>query len=489
MSLSPIFTSPNGTVQVAQIVSATEFQFLWPFPLTGAPLPGGSATPDEGIDRLPYMPLYGINSWSYVGTAITLNLAFSNFIAPIILSGTTDGITNQVTGLSDTSGLNLNMAVSGPGIAPGSVITNILSMTAVELSQTTTAPGTNPITFSQQIVVSGLQAGSNAPNGMYVVTGLGVGQYQVQITASVAPTGSPTVAGNAAVRPNVYVMQTTVENATPPQFNAINQQAYVLSDTQLSYICGPDSLPVLGVATGPIQIDGVIAVSTVLNPIQVTTIVPQNDGSGDLTVTTVVPHQLTTASNVTFTIYGVPADSIYITEYQNVGIQYVSAYVFKLTGTSFTGLSNPTYTNPGNTQPTYIKFQNNPYPGPLQWSSDIIIKGVIGDKSFTLLQSAVAATTAQDPNVDPLANKFNYNGQTGTVYIQDGEVAFIKLQRNLSMSAGASYSCTNPTTVVAAQLHLLIFTETHLSQVTLLSLPQKMKINGFVSQALLVHQL
>lgn len=453
--LSPPMTTPNGVVQIAQVVSPTEFIYLWPFLLTGTPsVSTAQAVEDEDIDRLPYMSAYTINSWSYLSTAITLNLGFSNFLAPNTQTGTTTLLSNTITGLTSTASLSLNMAVSGPNIPANSVITGIPSNTSVQISQTPTTPGAANVTFKQQIVVSGLVSTTNAPNGIYTVDGIGAGNNQINITAVSAPTGPATVAANAAVRLEIQSTLMTVEGVSPTQFNVNNAEALVFSDSQITYVVGSNSLPVLGIGSGPIQFDGVIAISTVLNPVLVTTIT--NDGAGNLTITTTTPHNLvTTPGPLVFEIYGNPANSIYITEYQNVSIQYVSPTIFKLLNTGI--ISGVSYTNPGNTQQTFVKFQNNPYPGPLQWTSDMIIKAVMGDLSFTIPQTAICATPAQDPNVDPLANKFNYNGQTGTAYIQDGEVAYIKLQRDLSVSNGAVYSTPGGGTINGSTIPLDIY--------------------------------
>lgn len=82
------------------------------------------------------------------------------------------------------------------------------------------------------------------------------------------------------------------------------------------------------------------------------------------------------------------------------------------------------------------------YPGPIEWSEDIIVKGIVGDKSFTVPKTAIAYSTLEDPNVSPDANDFNINGKTGTLYIKNGEVAYIVLERNKSVSNGASWSTT-----------------------------------------------
>jgi len=100
------------------------------------------------------------------------------------------------------------------------------------------------------------------------------------------------------------------------------------------------------------------------------------------------------------------------------------------------------FINTGN-QEAFARFPNNPYAGPIQWDSDMINKGIIGDKAFVIPQTATAAGTAE-------ADRFNVNGLTGTIYLQDGEVAYILLDRNKEISDGATYSMVGSDTVTGA---------------------------------------
>jgi len=88
----------------------------------------------------------------------------------------------------------------------------------------------------------------------------------------------------------------------------------------------------------------------------------------------------------------------------------------------------------------YIRYPSNPYAGPVQWTSDIIIKSILGDLSFTIPQTATANGIAG-------ANRFNSGGLTGTVYLKNGEVAYIDLKRNLQVSSGATFQSLGGDTI------------------------------------------
>lgn len=61
-------------------------------------------------------------------------------------TGTTNG-TTSVTGLSSTTNMYVGMALTGTGILSGTIIANIVSSTAITLSQAATASGTPTLTF------------------------------------------------------------------------------------------------------------------------------------------------------------------------------------------------------------------------------------------------------------------------------------------------------------------------------------------------------
>ena len=91
----------------------------------------------------------------------------------------------------------------------------------------------------------------------------------------------------------------------------------------------------------------------------------------------------------------------------------------------------------------YARFPNNPYPGPIQWDEDIIVKGIVGDKFIRIPATATATGTS-------LADRFNINGLTGTAFLQDGEVAYVIQERNKSVSNGVVYSTSGSDIIVGA---------------------------------------
>jgi len=129
----------------------------------------------------------------------------------------------------------------------------------------------------------------------------------------------------------------------------------------------------------------------------------------------------------------------YSNYYQIFGATAAPTNVFQILGTGIIPVAGvpPNYTNSG-TDTTSVNLPNNPYPGPVQWSNDIVIKSIVGDLSLTVPQTATVDTT--DPQVDPAANSFNVNGQTGTAFLQDGEVLFIKLERNKPVTSNTLYT-------------------------------------------------
>ena len=66
----------------------------------------------------------------------------------ITVTGTTDGTTATITGLSSTAGLTAGMLVSGAGIPAYSTIISVNSGTSITISQNTTAAGTVPLYFA-----------------------------------------------------------------------------------------------------------------------------------------------------------------------------------------------------------------------------------------------------------------------------------------------------------------------------------------------------
>lgn len=433
--------APNGTAVIKTVPSATQFTFYHPSAQAGAAtvlLTNGVRLDNQDIT--PYVPRFSISSWSYVGSAITLVVPGHNFLAPILTTADTSLGSYNLINLPSTDGLKIGQAVAGAGISAGSVITKILSATSVEISQAATANGTaTAVTFTSKIHVTGLTSTTNSPNGVWEVSSLGPGVDAVNFTALATPTGTAGVS-SAIAMPDIHTLAGfNINGATPTEFNINDTQAIALDPAHLEFILGSDALPTLGVASGSYTCDGVVAESVVLDPVRISGIT--NPLANVIEITTTVSHGLvTTPGPLTFTIYGDSSNSQYIRTYSNVSIQYISPTVFRLTGSGVPFNSQPAYTNPLNAHNTFAKFSDNPYAGPILWDRDMVIKSIIGDTRFVIPQTAIAYTTSEDANVSPLANKFNTGSQTGTLYLQDGEVAYVILERGKSVSSGATYS-------------------------------------------------
>lgn len=595
-----------------------------------------------------------VSSWTYSGTLITLNtgaphgLEVGDYVYVQNLESTTNesvpnGIylvkdvpsttsiiysapiaptgTGTVTGISVIS---LNGGISHPFLPRFEIESWSYAGTTI-----TVTCGKHSIQTGDTIVVSGLSASTNAPNGRF--TGVTVNpDFTITFTAPATPTGTAALDGSrdSLVRYDEYTFLGSVDGALPIEYNFTDVQLTARDDANFFYELGPDSLPSLSTASGSIEVNGTIGVTTVADPARIARI--DNDGSGNLTVTTYSKHGYSTIPGpIDFTIFGQQSLSPYIRTYEDIsidtvtrviasveqngvaatglisflgvsnlvgdtltlngvafiadtdfavganpidtagnlalainvsanpaiagvitatdngngtvtveadlvgtdgnaidlasddiddemvvsgatltgGVAYIlvettlahgfylgnivevsgtsipawnneltvlsidSATEFKLQLPSGNGTAGPenagnvnnltqfiiepvppngttilpppsNFINTGN-QEAFARFPDNPYAGPIQWTSDMIVKGIVGDKSFTIPIEATATGT-------PEADRFNTNGLTGTVFLQDGEVAYITLDRNKQVSNGATYSMSGSDTVIGA---------------------------------------
>lgn len=327
----------------------------------------------------------------------------------------------------------------------------------------------------------------------------------IEVTISGALAGVEVPTSDDFVRPDYHEFNIVVTDAVPSIYNVTDIITQAFSPTEFQYVIGPTILPPQTSASGAIQLDGVDAVSTVADPIEVkriensgsnvrvTTFVPHNETpggpktvtvygdsslsafiriytnvtvsslslsptdivsitrtSGIVTVVTSNPHELTSGESVqisgstpsTFDTAGSEVTFISTTSfsYPNSGVDTVTTVqpsILKLNQFLMAGSGLPfasTYINSGSDN-TFLNFPNNPYPGPIEWDADIFIKGIIGDKYFKIPQSATASGTST-------ANIFNVDGQTGTAFLQDREVAYIVIERNALVSNGQNFSCS-----------------------------------------------
>jgi hypothetical protein len=406
---------------------------------TGSPTVGAATVALATTTRDAYYPTIPFTSWSYSGTNVTLS-GFAQavpYTGPVVQSCTTNGTRTLL--VADSTKLFVGQLVVGTNIGPNTVISGIIDSTHVTLSNSATGSGTNALNFFDQIVVSGTTAASNAPNGTWAVQNI-TPQGDVQITVTTPPTGTAGVT-TPLVWPDYYQFLVTVTNAVPAIYNTADVTAIANGPASFWYPIGPSTVPPQPAASGNIIFDGVVAIATVADPVMVSQV---QYSAGDLIVTTATPHNLSPTLSGTVTIYGDPNVTGYAQTYQNVQITVGGPNQFTIipTGTSIPAtLPNlGTYVN-GGTDQVFLAFPGNPFPGPVAWDSDIVIKGIIGDKAFIIPQSATATG-------DPLANKYNTGGVTGTAYIQDRQAMYVILERNQSVSSGATFNCSNPSSIV-----------------------------------------
>jgi hypothetical protein len=428
--------APNGVFWIRETTSST-FSFLAMQPISGAATVAIASASKVTSSSHPYYPKFEFTSWAYSGTTITLT-GFSQqppIQSPVNLSGSTTSGSSTVTGLSSTASLKIGQRVTGTNVPSDTFVKSIPSGSSVILTKNATATGVDSLTFYDVIVVTGTTASTNAPNGRWNVTNVTT-TGDIQFTVPSAPTGTAGI-NNAAFYPDYYQFLITVSDAVPATYNVVDVTAIADGPAGFYYPIGTSALPLQPQAGGSILFDGIIAISTVADPVRISTV---QYNTGNLVITTGTPHGLSNNATATVTIYGDPLITGYAQTYQNVNLTVNSSTQFTIAPTptsspiSFPNLG--TYTNSG-TDAVFLNFPNNPYAGPIQWSSDLVIKGVIGDKLFRIPQTATAAGT-------PLANRFNVNGVTGTAFLQDGQVAYIILKRNLPVSNGASFACATP---------------------------------------------
>lgn len=432
--------APNG-VQWVREVTANTFSFQATRIPTGAPTVSSATAQLASADRHPFAPRFKYGSWSYSGTTITMT-AFdqpTELRAPTSMTGTTLITDTEVSGLSSTANLRPGMRVTGTGIPADTYVRSITSANDVELTKPATASGSPSLTFSDVIVVAGATAASNPPNGRWDVSNITV-TGDVQFVVTTPPTGTAGTSATSYLYPDYYEFLVTVTEAAPPVYNVTDVQAIANGPVQFWYPVGPSSLPPAPDASGNIRVDGVVATATVADPVQVQEV---SYNAGALDVTTFNPHGLSTIANTTVTIFGDTLVTGYAQTYQNVSVTVTSPTEFTI---GFLPSSTPpaapnlgTYTNGGLDQ-VFLNYPGNPYPGPVQWSSDMVIKGVIGDKRFVVPQTATATGT-------PQANRFNAGGVTGTAFLQDGQVMYVVLERNKPVSSGATFVCSSPSTI------------------------------------------
>lgn len=437
--LSAASMSPDGTHRVLAVPAANQLMIATNFPQSGAATVDGSNGVTAASDiRHPFSgKLEATDFQPGTGTTGLVTVPNHSFLPAQTVSGDFTNTDNVIANVSDVTNLRIGMLVLSANLTGGSgYITRINSTTSeVEVDSAANATvGAASFTAKQLAFVSGLQATGYTTNdldGVHAVESIGP-SGEIVIDFGFAVTGTAVAIG-ASAEYLYHALTMTLSGAIPSQYNVTDTLALAIAGESVQFRIGEDSLPILGFASGAMVYDGVVAVSTVRDPVRISTIT--NDGAGNLTVTTYTPHGLSTGGPQDFTIFGDSTLSQYIRSYSNVNIVNTGATTFEINGTGIVSVAS--YTNPG-TDKTFVAFSDNPYAGPIQWDSDIVIKGIMGDLRFTVPQTAVVDTS--DPDVSPNANQFNVNGQTGTAYLQDGEVLYIKLKRNGLVSNGTVFS-------------------------------------------------
>lgn len=141
----------------------------------------GAATPPEGylacngaaVSRTTYAALFAA-----IGTTFGAGNGTTTFNLPdlrgefirgfdggrgidtdtLVLTATRTNASATITGIQDTSGLTVGMAVSGTGIPVGATIATIVSATSITISANATASGTSSLTFSRTRTFGSAQA-------------------------------------------------------------------------------------------------------------------------------------------------------------------------------------------------------------------------------------------------------------------------------------------------------------------------------------------
>ena len=429
----------EGIHRVKEVLSSSQFTVVSDKQLVGTATGGGTITLDAQ-DLIPFHPKFTITSIeSGGGNLLEMTIPEHNFVAPQSVAASGTNGTNQLT-FSGTPTLKIGMKVSGAGIPADTEIVRVNGL-IVQLSKNLTAGVASARTITDRVLATGMISTSFAAGALdklYDVAGVtSTGEVIVDIgTPFIDATTAQT---SAQAEPLAYETLLTINKAQQDVYDLVNTRAVSFFGQSLRFFVGDQDLPPIGDIQGLYTLDVVIATSTVLNPVKVQSIT--NDGAGNLTVVTTVPHgYASTIANTNVTIFGDATLSEFIRSYVDITIVPIDSTTFEIQDTGI--INSNSYTNPGSDK-TFARFADNPYAGPIQWTSDVVIKSIMGDLSFRIPQTATIDTTDADVSLN--ANDYNVNGQTGTAYLEDGEVLYAILERNESVSNGATYSIVNST--------------------------------------------
>jgi hypothetical protein len=436
--------APNGVHQVLSVAKVggviTQFTFATGLYLSGTTSATSAAASLDGSLREPHSPFYVISSCvPYSSNQLKIEAKEHVFVAPQSLAVTYTSSSRVVT-VSDTSTLKVGMKIKNADI--DAIVVQINSTTEIEISSNPAQNGSLAATFSEMVMIKGLSATGvteDELNGMFTID-LITSQREIVVTLA---NNAPLVINlnSASIEPILFETVVSVSGANQTDYNAENVKGLIIGGGDFTYVLGPDTLPPLDPASGSLSFDAIIATATVLDPVLVKEITYDHTLK-EVIIETFTEHNVINGQGQVITIYGNSSLSPLIRTYDNVTVVALTNKIYKLTAgdvnTAFGG-PIPDYENPTGINQVYSRFLDNPYSGPVEWTGDILIKGIIGEIGFVIPQSATMVSINEDPDVSPLADRFNVN-TTGTAYLQDGEVLFAKLERNILASNGAVYS-------------------------------------------------
>lgn len=452
---------PEAVFMVKEVVDSVTYRFHCPFEITGTPAAGGTSAKVISHSVHPYMPKWAITEWGIDGSVNTI----ARITAPshtmsngdtVVVSGLVSNTDGEVMNGRWVATVESDLRISfDTGVA--------LTGTVLTVSSAYLRPDSHSFILSVADAVPDVYNIDNDTVTVYddaqLAYAIGPDTLSTQSTAEGAYEFDGVVAvmlstplarvlkvynygnnnGNVApykdgVHPN-YSIKVNVD-IYHQQIN-VNDITFVINgDTTLSqYIRTYDHMDLRRVK---------YSISSIVG------------GGATVTVTTSTDHELATGDLVYIMGTGQAAwdlNEFSITRIDDTSFSFVETtvdtqasgtaenkYSFWLEpvtgqGTEVFATAGDTWNNPppaSTLKDVFIRYVQNPYAGPIQWTSDIIVKGIVGDLRFSILQTAHA-----DGSID--ANRFNSGGLTGTAYLKEGEVAYLKLKRNLSVTSGATY--------------------------------------------------
>lgn len=444
---------PNGVFMVKEVPSSTSLVYSAPLPPTGvAQVTIVSQLSLDGAPTQPYLPNFDIVSWSYVGNQITVVPKNSTVETgdDIVVAGLVS-LTNAPNGRYTGVTVNPDNSITFTAAATPTGTPTLASVAKVYQDSyqfLMTVTGASPDGYNVNDVVAETFDGYN----FYYVLGPSTIPALAPATGAISVDGvsaTSTVANPALVDriDNDGAGSLTVTTSEPHGFNTIPGPVdfTIYGDSSISqYIRTYTDVSILQVQKAVTSIEQFVGYLEVVIP---------NHGfySGNQAAISGAGNPLWDGTREIISI--VDANTFWTDAVGLVGtsplaaggnINNLNQFIIDPIPPNGTVVLPPpsSYINSGSDQ-TFARYPNNPFAGPVQWTSDLIIKGIIGDKQFVIEQTATASGT-------PLANQFNVDGITGTVYLQDKEVAYINLDRNNQVSDGVTYTAISSSQMTGA---------------------------------------